>query len=877
MLPKNNRTISLALAGLAILGLAVPVLAQSPCELRLRESDASYQAGKLPEARQASEACLAGKPTRDEKLLARAALAKIDLAEDDLAAARRRVEDLLRDEPGFEPNGVTDPPRFLRLVEQVRSDTSTVQVSSVSKTPESLREAPATVVVVTAEEIARRGYRDLEEILHDLPGFDISRVNGLSYSNFYQRGYRSDLPTRTLLLVDGVEENELWTQAAYLSRQYPVSNIKSVEVIYGPASTMYGANAFAGVINVITSEPDDYLENGRRRAVRISALRGSFGTSSYDLDTAGKTKNSLLSWSFTGHLFHSDEMSLASQPDLDYSVDTIDYRRVQRISGVNSLGQSNAQVYLDTRKPGDSPYYTVQRDAAGVATAIELTDAGVERARELDRAGYQKGAGRPPAFSDGTDDWAIHAKVKLPFLDLGFQTWRRAEGINPSQADQRHGPTADGMLWIPQQWWLYAKFNHPITRALSVSLFSQYKLHELADPTSFSLFNGYASGTLKIADLNAGKQGGWTPTYFYLTNSQFSNELSLVYTPSGRFTVVGGVQVKSSSLQGNYVTSTTRNPSSTASGDPAVAGGNRFNALDLGAYVQASLHLPRHLKAVAGGRFDNNRVRSAGGYGTVFNPRLALLWAPPGSLVLKAIYSEAFQDASNFQKYVGARGTAIPNPGLAPERVKNWELGAGWQAGKRLTVDASAYDARYSDVVQFVAVLCTLGPDVCGTSQIVNQSRGVGSLHIWGLQADGALKFDRLSITANYTFTHPWNEQRDVRVGDISRHRANLGVNAPLGRRLDLDLRVNYIGARQTGQGTDVPTNPFRRIGGATLLNAALRLKDVLPGTDLQLAVDNLTDERFFDPGVRQADGINTTSRVPQPGRSLYLRLSTRF
>jgi outer membrane receptor protein involved in Fe transport len=119
--------------------------------------------------------------------------------------------------------------------------------------------------------------------------------------------------------------------------------------------------------------------------------------------------------------------------------------------------------------------------------------------------------------------------------------------------------------------------------------------------------------------------------------------------------------------------------------------------------------------------------------------------------------------------------------------------------------------------------------------------------------------------------------QRDVRVGDIARHRANLDVSAPLGRRLEADLRVNYVGPRQTGQGTDVPTNPFRKIGAATLLNASLRLKELLPGTDLQLAVDNLTDERVFDPGIRQADGINTTSRVLQPGRSFYLRLSTRF
>ena len=92
--------------------------------------------------------------------------------------------------------------RFLRLLAEVRSETATVEVSSVSKTRESLREAPATAIVVTAEEIERRGYHDLEALLDDLPGFDVSRTNGWTYSNVYLRGYRSDETNRMLVLID---------------------------------------------------------------------------------------------------------------------------------------------------------------------------------------------------------------------------------------------------------------------------------------------------------------------------------------------------------------------------------------------------------------------------------------------------------------------------------------------------------------------------------------------------------------------------------------------------------------------------------------------------------------------------------------------------
>ena len=126
----------------------------------------------------------------------------------------------------------------------------------MSKKAENVLKAPATVIIITEEEIINRGYIDVEQVFHDLPGFDISKGQGANYSNLYQRGYRSIMTDRTLLLVDGVEQNDLVSDNAQISRQYPLSNIKRIEVIYGPASTMYGANAFVGVVNIVTKTND---------------------------------------------------------------------------------------------------------------------------------------------------------------------------------------------------------------------------------------------------------------------------------------------------------------------------------------------------------------------------------------------------------------------------------------------------------------------------------------------------------------------------------------------------------------------------------------------------------------------------------------------
>jgi outer membrane receptor protein involved in Fe transport len=64
-------------------------------------------------------------------------------------------------------------------------------------------------------------------------------------------------------------------------------------------------------------------------------------------------------------------------------------------------------------------------------------------------------------------------------------------------------------------------------------------------------------------------------------------------------------------------------------------------------------------------------------------------------------------------------------------------------------------------------------------------------------------------------------------------------------------------------------------VPAAFVAHATLSLADVIPGATLQLIVRNLFDHAYYDPGVKRADGILFASRVPQPGRTVYLRLIT--
>ena len=129
-------------------------------------------------------------------------------------------------------------------------------IISASKSAEKLSQAPATVLVLTREDLRQRGYKELDQILDDLPGMDVSRSYGADYFRNYWRGFRSDIADPFLVLVDGMDFNHLWygnTSDPMVT--FPISSIERVEVVYGPASSVYGSNAFMGVINIITRRP----------------------------------------------------------------------------------------------------------------------------------------------------------------------------------------------------------------------------------------------------------------------------------------------------------------------------------------------------------------------------------------------------------------------------------------------------------------------------------------------------------------------------------------------------------------------------------------------------------------------------------------------
>jgi len=130
-----------------------------------------------------------------------------------------------------------------------------VAITSVSRRPEPLAQAPAAVFVISAEDIRRSGAINLPEALRLAPNLEVARINGFSYT-ISARGFNSTSSANKLLvLVDGRSVySPLASTVFWENLDVPLADVARIEVVSGPGSTLYGANAVNGVINIVTKD-----------------------------------------------------------------------------------------------------------------------------------------------------------------------------------------------------------------------------------------------------------------------------------------------------------------------------------------------------------------------------------------------------------------------------------------------------------------------------------------------------------------------------------------------------------------------------------------------------------------------------------------------
>ncbi len=182
--------------------------------------------------------------------------------------------------PSFLVHGNTDArlEHFLSLSLEELAD---MEVTISTDTRQSITRAPAVVTVITADDIQATGSTNLAEILESVPGINIRASQFANRPLVHVRGANA---TQTLLMINGEPLKDLMWGFGIFWKGLPTSMIERVEIIRGPGSALFGADASSGVINVITRTAGKIADTAA--GVRI----GSFDTKAAWARTGGSWK-----------------------------------------------------------------------------------------------------------------------------------------------------------------------------------------------------------------------------------------------------------------------------------------------------------------------------------------------------------------------------------------------------------------------------------------------------------------------------------------------------------------------------------------------------------------------------------------------------------
>lgn len=204
-----------------------------------------------------------------------------------------------------------------------------VTMSAIGK-PQRASEAPANIVIITADEIRRSGAYSIPQILQRIPGIAVLSEN-IAEQSVGGRGFNRPMGTRFLVALDGrglfVDE---YFRVDWSSMPVEIDEIQQIEVVMGPAGSLYGFNALLGVVNIITKDPLQQQVNSVSTRIGTQGFRNLSAVKSFRLspDIAMRVA---LGYTLSDQ-FHAPGV-YGAIPGMDERTTAIDSRNARRRSG----------------------------------------------------------------------------------------------------------------------------------------------------------------------------------------------------------------------------------------------------------------------------------------------------------------------------------------------------------------------------------------------------------------------------------------------------------------------------------------------------------------------------------------------------------------
>jgi outer membrane cobalamin receptor len=595
--------------------------------------------------------------------------------------------------------------------------------------------APAVASVITAEQIKLMGATDLDQVLESIPGIHVS-LSSLRASPVYSiRGIHTDKNPQVLMLVNGTPITQLYLGDRGTRSTLPIHNIARVEVIRGPGSAVYGADAVSGVINVITKNAE--LVSG----LETGARAGSFDTQEAWAAFGTQYQGWNVYFGIEASTTDGDQDRIVNA-DAQTFFDSLPFSpsSVSLAPGALNTGHKR----LDIRAEVSNDQWTFRawnwrqegEVGAGIGAALD-PDGNVESDNYLFDVAY-KGANLSKTWEYET---------RLSYMDINTksqQTIFPKGTVLPIGNDGNvdfFGTTLvsfpDGFIGNPEI----------------------FEKHSKLDFTTY--YSGFKKQLIRMAaglyysELDASESKNFGPGVLDPT----------VLTPP---VTVGGILI----IDGTLTDVTNTDFIFIQDQDRTV------HYLS----IQDEWSITGDWALTAGLRYDEYSD-----FGSTLNPRVALVWEAKQNLTAKLLYGKAFRAPSFAELFAINNPVVLGNPDLDPEVIDTYEIAFDYRPNFDLRTGLNIFYYELEDLIEFAQ-----DP---GMNTQSAQNVGTQSGHGFELEFNWSPK-ETITLSGHYAYQQSEDERNNEDSGNTPEQQIYLDVTWKFIPDWFVSTQVYWIGDR---------------------------------------------------------------------------------
>lgn len=748
------------------------------------------------------------------------------------------------------------------------------EIVSASRSAKKVEDLPVTVYIVTREEIIRNNYITLVDVLKSLPGIRVSQPgSGDRGETFLMRGLEGNAYAK--ILIDGIPIKPSVVRGMPISAQIPVRQAERIEITYGPASSIYGADAMSGVINIVMQKVS------KTSFAQADASSGSHGYSYFNFMVGGRAGKNKKVFDYTvfGSRYSWNNMNIRSNKDGVYKpLSNFQYIPADSLA---SIGFPTNPAYID--------YDTIST-------------------QELSSALFGLLPGNYHGTLNAADSANMGEESSMLGINLSYKNFTLSF-INMTR--QAHSSIGQSPYYFnfdnPLNFW-----GESIQKATLGYSNTFGNLHSASNLTynAYRVKDRSSKGVTYLRNTD--------DVYFYSASDDFLAEQTFTWSKNKKFEVIVGGSFQ---VSGNLPpTNDLREPFNPTWYEPfateisssyvdTVFGDFGINPI---VFTNSSLFAQLFWKwkkftFISGFRNDWNSI-----YGNSSTPRFAVLWkfwknnsfrmaagsafrAPSSATAYQSVAINNYYDEENWgvpisEYYNNKSYEVIPNADLKPEDFNSLEFGYR-NFFEKASIDISFYMNQVSNVItgEYVhldrSIYPTTDPEIELVRQFVNQTDIESTL--FGLQT--TVRFFKIipSINLNADFNLHLAEGYEELPGEpeeashqrISSYRQTprvmgaVNVSAELfpNSYIRLTSRLMTPWKRQYGLSKEDYENPYTEIDGYFVTDL---LFSYTFGKNLTcfINVKNLTDAEY---GGLDVTGLDVDMHHnPQPGMNFRFGLT---